>query len=297
MSWRILYVEKNNFLSLYLDNVKIKTEGKESIILPLRDINTIVIDNRESLFTCALVAKCAEYNVCIVVCDDRHLPVSTIMPLSGNYRSSRMLESQMLWKGDVLGFVWKKIVQAKICNQANVLETKGVSRAVLSRMRLFAEETLSFDERNCEGLAAKMYFRALFGEEFYRERECSINAALNYGYSIFRSALARALVARGLNPQRGIFHRGASNSFNLADDLLEPFRPMVDLWVSRNVSEISLFSRECRLSLVRLPTERVLWNGKRVTALMAMEKMIDGLLGFFESGDEELLIFPKEIFV
>ena len=295
MGWRILYIEKKDWLSLYLDNIKIKSEGLEPIIIPLSDIAMIISDNRESVFTGALLEKCAQHNVGIAICDDRHLPGAMVVPLSGHYRSSRVLEEQARWDKPVLGYVWKRIIQAKIQNQARVLEARGVDDKIVQKMYAFEGEIFDFDATNREGLSAKMYFRALFGNTFYRERICPWNAGLDYGYSIFRSAIARALIAKGFNPQLGIFHRGAENAFNLADDMLEPFRPMVDYWVSGHLSEETLFSRKHRLELIRLPTKKFLFKQKWITALNAMELVVEGFSLFMETGDAHAIAFPESI--
>lgn len=294
MSWRIVYIESKDYLSLYLDNVKIKRPDRE-VILPLRDINSIVIDNDSAVITSALIAKCSQYNVSIMFCGEKHLPESLILSFSGNYRSSRLLEYQIAWKDSSLDVLWKGIVQSKIQNQIEILEKKEIPEVVVCRMKNFIREVRSFDEGNCEGLAAKMYFRALFGKEFTREEDCFINAALNYGYSIIRSAMARVLVAHGLNPQLGIFHRGARNDFNLVDDLLEPFRPVVDFHVYEMSLERELFCRKHRLALLRIPTKKVKYKGKKITIFFAMNKVVEELAFSLQEGVVETLTFPESI--
>ena len=140
-----------------------------------------------------------------------------------------------------------------------------------------------------------MYFRELFGDDFKRYADDSINAALNYGYSILRSQIARALVARGLNPQLGIFHRGAGNAFNLADDFIEPLRPIIDKWVYENIKKDQLFNRENRLALIQLTTKKIEYNNRKVTIIMALNILIDNFLDFMDTGDVSKLVFPNVI--
>jgi CRISPR-associated protein Cas1 len=291
MSWRILYIEENDHLSLYLDNVRIKKVNRE-VTIPLSDINTVMIDNQQTTLSASLINKCAEYNVSVITCDHKHLPQAIILPSSGHYRAAAIFREQLRWPEDTLTKLWQKIVQRKIINQANILQGAHKSMAVRDRLYKFATETQLADAGNCEGLAAKMYFRELFGADFSRDAESSVNAALNYGYSIFRSQIARALVAHGLNPHIGIFHRGPNNAFNLSDDIIEPFRPIVDRFAYETIIPGTIFSREHRLALIALPTKKVVFDGKRITLIFAITNTVQSLIASAESGDCGLLNFP-----
>lgn len=230
MSWRIIYIEESDYLSLYLDNIRIKRPDRE-VTIPLSDINTLMIDNSQATLSVNLINKCAELNVNIITCNQKHLPEAILLPVSGHYRAAALLRTQMDWSEEFRGHLWQRVVQTKILRQASVLSQAQKSRTVCERMYRFAAETQQLDAGNCEGLAAKMYFRELFGETFLRDEENIVNAGLNYGYSILRSQIARSVVAHGLNPHIGIFHRGPNNAFNLCDDIIEPFRPIIDYFV------------------------------------------------------------------
>lgn len=291
MSWRILYIEEQDYLSLYLDNVRIKKINRD-ITIPLSDINTIMIDNQQTTLSANLINKCAEYNVSIVTCNHKHLPQAIILPSSGHYRAAAMFREQLCWQGDTLAKLWQKIVQIKIINQANILQETNKSLPVRDRLYKFAAETQLADAGNCEGLAAKMYFRELFGVDFFRDAESPINAALNYGYSIFRSQIARALVAHGLNPHIGIFHRGPNNAFNLADDIIEPFRPIVDRFAYKMMIPGTIFSRDHRLALIALPTKKVVFDGKKITLIFAITNTVQLLITAAQNNDCGFLNFP-----
>lgn len=292
MSWRVVYIEEGEYLSLYLDNLKIRRAETETVI-PLGDIGMIIVDNPSATVTSGLLAKCAEYGVGVTVCSRKHLPASMTLPVSGNYRASFIFRNQLDWNTDALGIIWQEIVRAKIRNQAEVLGRHGRNENIIGRLVRFGEETEPFDTGNREGLAAKMYFRELFGADFSRNSETSRNAALDYGYSILRSQMARAIVVHGLNAHLGIFHRGPGNAFNLADDLLEPFRPLVDSEILTLIDDNELFARKHRLELVRLPTKKILHSEKRITIIHAMNDVVESLLDVFESGELDLLQFPK----
>jgi len=289
--WRIIYIEKSDYLSLYLDNLKVRN-GLDETTIPLSDINSIVIDNYATTITTSLITKCMEYKVNIICCDTYHLPAGIIIPYSGNYQSSSQLFKQVKWEDEILKFVWQQITKAKITNQARTLMLTDKHQEVINHLLKFIDEVELGDKTNREGLSAKMYFRELFGDHFTRHEDDTINASLNYGYSILRSMIARALVARGLNPHLGIFHRGPGNDFNLADDFIEVFRPIIDLWVHDNINLNDIFDREKRLSLINLMTKKISYNDKKVTIINAINILIDNFLSFIETGEVDKLIFP-----
>jgi CRISPR-associated protein Cas1 len=294
MSWRILYIEESDYLSLYLDNVKIK-RGVDETVVPLCDLSAIVIDNQTTTVSAPLLTACSEYNVLVAFCDRFHLPQTLLLPLSGNYRSSYVFRRQLEWPAAVLAVGWDVIVRAKIERQALVFRLTGGDVEIYRRLLKFAADVRNADAGNCEGLAAKMYFRALFGESFSRGGDDPINATLNYGYSILRSQIARSVVAHGLNPQLGIFHRGPNNAFNLADDFLEPFRPIVDLWVKQNIGFDSVFNRSIRLDLINLATKKVRIGKQKSTIIQAIDTSVEGFLAFIETGDLDKIVFPESV--
>ncbi len=294
MSWRIVYIESSDYLSLYLDNIKIKN-GIDETTVPLSDINSIVIDNNATAITVALINKCMEYKINVITCDMFHLPNGIIIPNSGNYQSAYQLHKQIKWDLDTLKYVWDYFVKAKLKNQANVLKLLNKNIEVINKILNYMEQVNNGDSSNREGLAAKMYFRELFGNNFRRYENDSINASLNYGYSIIRSQISRALIARGLNPQLGIFHKGVGNSFNLADDFLEPFRPIIDKWVYENIKNEQPFNRANRLDLIQLTTKKIEYDNKKVTIILAINQLIDNFLNFMDTGDVSKLIFPNII--
>lgn len=294
MSWRIIYIEQSDYLNLYLDNLKI-TKGQEEFTLPLCDINSIVVDNYKTTLTVNLINKCMEYNVNIITCGFDHLPEAIIQPYSGNYRTTLIQLNQINWDKEVIGKVWKIIVNAKIENQINVLKVNEKSEEVIEKLKQFNEEVEDLDSTNREGLAAKMYFRELFDKDFTRREDDVINSCLNYGYSIIRSMIARTLVARGLNPHIGIFHYGPNNSFNLADDIIEVFRPIVDNFVYENFREEEFFTREIRLKLVEIFSKKIEINNQKETFHNVINKIVDNLIKTMETGDVTNLAFPDII--
>lgn len=236
-----------------------------------------------------------EYKVNIVTCDNYHLPSGIIIPYSGNYQSAYQLRKQIGWDEKILAIIWQDFVKAKINNQIIILEYLNKDIDVINKLSEFMEEVDINDITNREGLSAKMYFREMYGSDFKRHAEDTINAALNYGYSIIRSQICRALVARGLNPHLGIFHKSSSNAFNLADDFIEPFRPIIDCWVHNNISNEDFFVREKRLEIISLTTKKIMINNQKQTLVNAINIMIDSFIITVETGEIDKLRFPKPI--
>lgn len=291
MSWRIIYIEDSDYLSLYLDNLKVR-KGNDETTIPLSDINSIVINNISTTMTVRLINRCMEYKINLVTCDLEHMPCSILMPYNGHYMASSQLFKQINWTKESLEVAWVYFVKAKITNQIRVLTLEHKNQAIIDTLLKYIDNIQLNDSTNREGLAAKVYFRELFGPQFKRFNQDSINAALNFGYSILRSQIARSLVAKGLNPQIGIFHRGPGNAFNLADDFIECFRPIIDRWVHQNIEINKLFNRENRLELIALTTKRVIFNNNKITVINAINLLIDNFLKFVESGEMDALTFP-----
>lgn len=292
MSWRIVYIEEADYLSLHLDNLKV-TKGNDETTIPLGDINSIIIDNYKTTLSVNLLNKCMDYKVNVVLCDMKHLPNAIIYPYSGNYQASLVLKEQLSWKEENIRRIWKIIVEGKIINQMKVLKENNKSIDVILKLSHYLNEIAPLDVTNREGLAAKLYFRELFGESFLREDENTINACLNYGYSIIRSMIARTLVAKGLNPHIGIFHKGQFNDFNLADDIIEVFRPIIDNYVYNKFLNEAFFTREMRLNIVSSLTRKVRYNGKKQSINNVINAYIDSIVQALNTGNYSQIYFPE----
>ena len=138
-----------------------------------------------------------------------------------------------------------------------------------------------------------MYFQGLFGKEFKRFDEDIINAGLNYGYAILRSQVSKTLIAKGLNTTLGIFHKGPNNNFNLSDDIMEPFRPIIDVWVFKNLINEKLFLREHRLALIEQTTKDIYFKNQKQTIFNTISLYVDSILNFLKTGNIEELIHPE----
>ena len=230
---RTVDVSKPSYLSLKNQQLLIDQEGKTVGRVPVEDLGILILEHPAITITQGVILACQKNNVALVFCDERHLPYSTLLPLSeGNQLHSKVLRQQIKISQPSKKRIWKKIVQEKIWEQGLTLKNLGKPHQELLSLSL---KVKSGDSDNLEAQAARKYWPLLMGKGFIRDFEAEgANALLNYGYSIVRAMIARALVGTGLHPALGLFHHNQYNGLALADDIMEPFRP----WVDRIVYDI-----------------------------------------------------------
>ena len=292
MGYKVVYIEKSEYLKLYLENLKVEVQGKD-ILIPISDIAILVIDNYRSKLSVPLMNKLTQYNVCTILCGVDHLPQSYLLPMNGHFSMSGNIEKQIQWSKEKKKKAHAKIIKHKIRNQIEVLKTFGKDFETIRKMYEFMDEVVDGDITNREGLSAKIYFRALFGENFIRFEEDVVNAGLNYGYSILRSYITSVVVGKGYIANIGIFHRGKQNMFNLADDMIEVFRPVVDAIVYRTMLDEILFKQEHRERLLQITHEKMYIDERKQTLGNAVHLYIDSLFHFLQ--DEKEILFPLPI--
>lgn len=300
MGYRIIYVEKCEYLRLYLDNLKVEINEKKEVNFPIADIQILVIDNYKSTLSIPLINKLTEYNVCTIICGIDHLPKSYILPINGNFASSGNLFKQIQWSQERKDYIHAEIVKHKIKNQIEILKENERGFGVTEKLYEFIDTTINGDQTNREGLAAKMYFRALFGSDFIRFEQDVVNAGLNYGYSVFRSLITSIIVAKGYIPNLGLFHKGKQNMFNLSDDIIEVFRPIVDNYVFNNMTEDILFKQSHRDELIGLTNNKIMIDERKQTISNAIGIYLDSIFKFMDGENIELLfpdpvIYPNDI--
>lgn len=227
MGFRNIFVSSAAKLSVKNNQLVVKTDRERSF--PLEDISAIMVESGRVTVTSRLVTRCREAGVPIFFCDEKHIPSALATGYNTHSRKLRILKAQSGIKLTLKKNLWGEITRQKIKNQAKVLGILGKEgeKDILSMARAVKPG----DPDNLEGAAAAKYFRYLFGEGFHRADDNITNARLNYGYSVIRGVICRCLVTFGLEPCLGVHHHSELNGFNLADDLIEPFRPTVDLLV------------------------------------------------------------------
>lgn len=234
MAWRSVMISKPSRLSLKDKALRVaQSEGTASV--PLEDIATLVIENPEVSITSKLLSACAAHQVAVITVDEAHHPNGVLLAHLPHSRVGKILRAQMYLSRPKQKRLWQCIIKQKIRNQAMVLEGNGHERRA-HRLFALANEVRSGDTGLAEAHASQAYFPALFGKRFTRGQERFHNAALNYGYSIVRSVIARSLVSYGFLTALGLHHHNEQNAFNLADDLIEPFRPLLDDYVLEQFS-------------------------------------------------------------
>lgn len=288
MSWRSVFVSNPARLSLKNKHLVIK-QGEETHI-PLEDISVIVMETDQATITSKLLDELARRGVLLFSCDPRHLPSGLFLPFQQHSRFLKILKMQLELTMPFMKNCWRIVVAQKIKNQALCLEILGKNGA--DELRRMALEVKSGDSTNRESAAAKLYFD-IYMPHTSRQEDNTVNAALNYGYSIMRGAVARSLVAYGFLPAVGIHHRNELNSFNLADDFMELFRPLVDLWVAQNIREGDEFRKEDRAGLLSLLHADTLIFMERHAALRAIDIMISSFSHACSYGRAELLKLPE----
>lgn len=295
MGYRVIYIEKCEYLRLYLDNLKVEVK-KDTLLIPVSDIQILVIDNYQSNLSVPLINKLTDNNVCTIICGVDHLPKSYILPMNGHFSSSGNLARQINWKQERKDVMHARIVQMKILNQIEILKTNNKSFDVEKKLYEFVDSVEMGDCTNREGLAAKMYFRELFGHDFIRFEEDVVNAGLNYGYAIFRSLITSIIVAKGYIANLGIFHKGKQNMFNLSDDIIEVFRPIVDNYVFNNMMDDIIFKQEHREALIQLTNKKISIDGRKQTVANAISFYLDSIFNYLnEESDSQQVLFPLPI--
>ncbi|MDV7201485.1 type II CRISPR-associated endonuclease Cas1 [Roseovarius sp. 10] len=262
---------------------KVTKEGAEVGRLPLDEIITVIIHAHGVTVSGNLLAELGERVVPVVFCASNHMPRSVLIPIEGHHAQGGRMRAQLQAKTPLIKQAWKEVVISKIRMQAAALEAFTAPHAPLTMM---ARSVTSGDGNNVEAQAARYYWPLMMGNDFRRDRNSpDVNAILNYGYTVLRAAASRAIVAAGLHPTVGLHHSNRSNAFALADDLMEPFRPLVDCaaraLADRNGPQVNT---EVKHSLVRLiALDLPLGDGKTPMSV-ALTKLATSLGQSFENG-------------
>ncbi len=227
--------ENERYVSMHRGLVVVREQEKILGELPVDALLSVILSADGITLSKKFLERMAEENIPVIICGANYMPLSIATPVSAHYRPLAVARLQVEASPVLYKQLWKRVVEMKITNQANALELcRGKNEPALVKLRDKARRVKSGDVENQEGQAARLYWNALFGGNFLRNPdEGGINALLNYGYAVLRAACARAICACGLLPLFGIHHSNAYNAFCLADDMMEPLRPLVDVEVFR----------------------------------------------------------------
>lgn len=296
---RIIEISKEPaHLSVKLDQLRIRRRGEEdaeAASIPCEDIGLVLVDHPQVTYSHQALGKLMEFGAALVVCGRDHLPAGMLLPLSTNTEVVWRLHEQIEVSKPVKKQLWKQLVVAKVRAQAANLSPDGPARRKLTAL---ARQVRSGDPSNIEAQAAKVYWSAWLGPDggFRRDPDGDgLNALLNYGYSIVRAAVARAIVSAGLQPALGLHHANRSNAFCLADDLLEPLRPLVDARVRslhrEGQKEIDPHAKETLLGVLH---QAVRINRQTGPLMVALHRMAASLVRCYR-GEEKKLLMPATV--
>lgn len=257
--------------------------------VPIEDLDCLMIENRQITISASALETLGSAGVCTFVCDKTHTPSAVVTGFNNHSRQLKILENQISMTLPQKKRLWQQIIIQKIRNQSTVLNLS--SKAGDKELMLMANEVKSGDSTHVEGKAAAFYFKHLFYPDFTRGTEDVVNGMLNYGYAIIRGAVARTLTAYGFQPALGIFHHNQLNAFNLADDLIEVFRPVVDLHVAEAIKEEpEELTPIIKQGLYQLLNMDVLSGGQYHPVSYAIERTVQSLSAALSKNRNDLIL-------
>ncbi|MGL4944551.1 MAG: type II CRISPR-associated endonuclease Cas1 [Thermoguttaceae bacterium] len=301
MTHHILDFSNGAALHVRLQNLVIEREGVPPLSLPMSDIACIIVAHRQVTFTQSVLEQIAVHGGTLVACDSKMTPCGMYLPLAAHHLQKRRIDSQIRASVQTRKRLWQQIIRAKVSHQAQLLSSWTGSDGGIAAM---VERVKSGDTSNIEAQAAQKYWRALFKTDFEmrhnfrRDNESgdAVNVALNYGYAVLRAVIARAIVATGLLPSVGLHHCNKYNSFCLADDLMEPFRPLVDAAVATLLRDAKLgnsLEKETKQFLIESLTQRRYCVGEENLTLFETATHLAASLGHVFAQTQRDLVLPK----
>ncbi len=289
MAYRNIFIA--NTANLFTKNEQLIVDNGEIFSFPIEDIRCVLVDDYQSTISVALISKFAQAGVTLIVCDQKHLPTAALNPINVYSRQLKQLKLQIAQSLPSKKRLWQQIVVSKIQNQAICLELMEKEKADV--LKNLSETVRSGDPSNVEGRAAATYFKSLFGKDFRRDLDIPVNAALNYGYAIIRALICRTLCLYGFEPSLAIHHCSELNNFNLADDIIEPFRPFIDLVVAKSLFSYEEFTTADKAILLKSINASVQLGKEKTSVANAIEKTVQSYADALKDGGN--LILPKLI--
>ena len=289
---RIIDISEAAYLHLKQRQLCIDKQGKMVGKIPIEDLGVLILQHEAIVLTQQLIIACQKNKVAIIFCDAKHLPYSVALPIAEAHNlHNKVLKQQINITEPLRKRLWQQIVREKIRQQVMTLVLVDKDSA---RLRRLIKEVKTGDSGNCEAVAAQIYWKLLFGNQFRRDvdRE-GVNSLLNYGYSIIRAMIARSICSTGLHPTLGLFHRNQYNALCLADDVMEPFRPWIDWLVYQMAQEnqitINQYSKQLLLGLL---SKEVVHEGKKMPLMVATHYLMANLKSCYNK-EKKVLNYPQ----
>ena len=281
MSFRTVVITKQAKIS-YKNRFLVVKQDIDEKYIHLSEIDTIIVDSISVSITSYLLKELADNKINIIFCDDKHNPYGELQPFYSRHNSSKKILEQVKWTNKEKDLVWQAIVKNKILNQALLL--KKIKSKQHDLITSYIKEVTIGDKTNREGHAAKVYFNSLFGKNFVRGNNDKINASLNYGYAILLSTVSKEIVNNGYLTQLGIHHKNEFNPYNLACDLMEPFRIIIDSFVYYNKDKE--LDSNFKLDIINIFNNTYTFNNKKYTLKDIIGLYVKNTLDIFNNNKE-----------
>lgn len=293
MSYKTLYITDNTNLSLRNNRIRVLKDEIDAEV-PIEDISTVVVDGYKINLSLALINQLSERGVNLILCNDKKLPISSLIPFEQHSRQKKMLDIQIAATEPFKKKLWQIIIKQKIENQYDCLSKISINE---DKLLSLSKNVKSGDDNNREAVASKIYFQHFLSGDF-RSTPSKTNNLLDYAYAIVRSNIARSLAGYGFYTSLGIHHKSEVNQYNLADDFIEPFRPIVDHYVKKYLKEYqnegqeNEIEKEDKIFLVQVLNEQVIIDNEKHSLHNAIEICIKSLRTCFNEKDYSKLKLP-----
>ena len=291
MAFRTLEITKPADIHIKNSQLEI-TQEEGSVFIPLEDLSNIMTIGADIRLSTMDLSILAQNHIALTTLDEKYSPTAIVLPFKGNSRQSQLIHKQIEFATEQYEKIWAQIIRQKINNQARVLSLLDLEG--MEKVLYYTKQLTDLNIDAMEATAAKEYFQ-FFHKGLNRREDDPINSRLNYGYAVVRSAIARAIVAVGCHPALGIHHNNQLNAFNLADDLIEPFRPAVDLVVYGNVGFDVVLNKSERREIAGILHNACLVNGVKMNMLHAIEFMAESYKRILLGESSEDLALPTVI--
>ncbi len=292
MSWKTILF--SNPCKLHIKNYQLVYQNDnscEEISIPMEDIGTIILENSQITITNYMLSMCADYEITVLTCDNKHKPNGILTPFYQHSRNTKVAFAHINMKEPLKKQIWQKIIKQKIKNQSVVLKILFEN----DYLDLFINKVQSGDTTNIESYTSKLYWQILF-DNFKRHSADKINACLDYGYAIIRSTISKYIASSGLIPCLGVHHCNELNAFNLTEDLIESFRPFVDLMVSSmDIVNDTELNKNDKAYLLSILTKQCQFKGEQITVQNACENICKTFVKTISEKNINLLELPEFI--
>lgn len=289
MTWRTVVISKRSKLFFKMGHMVIRDFENKITKIYLKDISHVILTTTEISITVALMNEFQKQKIKLIISDEKGNPSAELTPLYNSFNSTEKIKAQIKWKKTTKQSLWQLIIKEKIKKQMYYLKTKGLDEYKL--LESYIDQVKLNDKTNREAHAAKVYFNALFGKNFSRNDNSSLNACLNYGYAIILSTINRTLVSMGYLTQLGIFHDNMFNQFNLSSDIIEVWRILIDMEVCN--MDYNVFDSCKKIDLISTLNQKIKFDGKTYFVNQAIYLYCKSIIDALNENDISLVRFPE----